>query len=150
MILDNIKRISCSFLTCVSTLPLLIVFAWIVLTMCSSSWDAWVSVDDWILSITSTYSNKSKLWCHETKKIDAGYATGDTSVEVTNIEPSMTPSNSALATGLVTMLWCHVIVSSVCYVTSCSEVPCTYRRSSSACGYVWRRRLETIYYGIPT
>ena len=73
MILDNIKRISLvvhfsySFfrrwlmISCLATLPLLIVFAWIVLTMCSSSWDAWVSVDDWILSITSTYSNKSKL-----------------------------------------------------------------------------------------
>ena len=36
------------------TLPLLIVFAWIVLTICSPSWDAWVAVDDWILSITST------------------------------------------------------------------------------------------------
>ena len=49
-------------------------------------------------------------------KIDAAYVTADTSVVATNIEPSMAPSNSALKNGLVTMLWCYVIVISTCYV----------------------------------
>ena len=72
--------------------------------MCSPSWDAWVAVDDWILSITSTQT-RANYDVHVTrKKIDAGYVTGDTSVEATNIEPSMAPSNSALETGPVTML----------------------------------------------
>jgi hypothetical protein len=37
------------------------------------------------------------------------------SVEATNIEPPMEPSNSALKTGLGAMLWCYVIVISTCY-----------------------------------
>ena len=57
------------------------------------------------------------MMCINPEKIDAGYATDDTSVEATNIEPSMAPSNSALETGLVTMLLCYVIVSSVCCIT---------------------------------
>ena len=55
------------------------------------------------------------MMCMKSEKIDAAYVTDDTSVEATNIEPPMAPSNSALKTGLVTMLWCYVIVISVCY-----------------------------------
>ena len=55
------------------------------------------------------------MMCMKSEKIDAAYVTDDTSVEATNIEPPMAPSNSTLKTGLVTMLWCYVIVISVCY-----------------------------------
>ena len=54
--------------------------------------------------------------CMKSAKIDAAYVTADTSVVATNIEPPMAPSNSALKTGLVIMLWCYVIVISTCYV----------------------------------
>ena len=57
------------------------------------------------------------MMCMKSEKIDAAYVTDDTFVEATNIEPPMAPSNSALKIGLVTMLWCYIIVSSVCYVT---------------------------------
>ena len=57
------------------------------------------------------------MMCMKSEKIDAAYVTDDTSVEAANIEPPMAPSNSALKNGLVTMLWCYIIVSSVCYVT---------------------------------
>ena len=53
----------------------------------------------------------------EIGKNDAAVTTVDTYVITGNTEPPMAPSNSALKNGLVTMLWCYIIVSSVCYVT---------------------------------
>ena len=55
--------------------------------------------------------------CMKSEKIDAAYVTADTSVDATNIEPPMAPSNSALKIGLDRMLWCYVIVISTCYAT---------------------------------
>ena len=57
------------------------------------------------------------MMCMKSEKIDAAITTVDTYVSTGNTEPPMAPSNSALKTGLVTMLWCYVIVISVCYVT---------------------------------
>lgn len=57
------------------------------------------------------------MMCMKSEKIDAAYVTADTSVDATNIEPPMVPLDSALKNGLGSMLWCYVIVISVCYVT---------------------------------
>ena len=51
----------------------------------------------------------------EISKNDAAVTTVDTYVSTGNTEPPMAPSNSALKTGLVTMLWCYVIVISLCF-----------------------------------
>ncbi len=45
-------------------------------------------------------------------KIDAAHVTADTSFDATNIEPPMAPLDSALKTGLDTMLWRHDIIVS--------------------------------------
>jgi hypothetical protein len=55
------------------------------------------------------------MMCMKSEKIDAAYVTADTSVEATKIEPPMVPLDSALKTGLDTMLWCCDIVISTCY-----------------------------------
>ena len=46
--------------------------------------------------------------CQKSAKIDAAYVTADTSFDATNIEPPMAPLDSALKTGLDTVLWRHV------------------------------------------
>ena len=56
------------------------------------------------------------MMCMKSEKIDAAVTTVDAYVSTGNTEPPMAPSNSALKTGLVTMLWCYVIVISVCYI----------------------------------
>ena len=55
--------------------------------------------------------------CQKSAKIDAAYVTADTSFDATNIEPPMAPLDSALKTGLDTMLWCHDIIISTCDAT---------------------------------
>lgn len=55
------------------------------------------------------------MMCMKSEKIDAAITTVDTYVSTGNTEPPMAPSNSELETGLVTMLWCYVIVISLCF-----------------------------------
>ena len=57
------------------------------------------------------------MMCMKSAKIDAAYVTADTSFDATNIEPPMAPLDSALKTGLDTMLWCHDIIISTCDAT---------------------------------
>jgi hypothetical protein len=59
------------------------------------------------------------MMCMKSAKIDAAYVTADTSVAAGNIEPPIAPLDSALKTGLDTMLWC------------CDIVICTVMPSSS-------------------
>jgi len=54
------------------------------------------------------------MMCMKSEKIDAAYVTADTSFDATNIEPPMAPLDSALKTGLDTMLWRHDIIISTC------------------------------------
>ena len=66
-------------------------------------------------SVLHLLRQKQTMMCMKLAKIYAAYVTADTSVDATNIETPMAPSNSALKTGLDTMLWCYVIVVSTCY-----------------------------------
>ena len=54
------------------------------------------------------------MMCMKSEKIDAAYVTADKSVNAWNIEPPMAPLDSALKTGLDTMLWRHDIIISTC------------------------------------
>ena len=73
----------------------------------------------------------------EIGKNDAAVTTVDTYVSTGNTEPPMAPSNSALKTGLVTMLWCYVIVISVCYII----ILLGGAMSAARCDFFWRVRL---------
>ena len=57
------------------------------------------------------------MMCMKSEKIDAAYVTTDKSVGNKNMKPPMAPLDSALKTGLVTILWRCVIVISTCYAT---------------------------------
>ena len=57
------------------------------------------------------------MMCMKSAKIDAACVTADTSFDATKIEPPMAPLDSALKTGLDTMLWCHDIIISTCDAT---------------------------------
>jgi hypothetical protein len=50
--------------------------------------------------------------CQKSAKIDAAYVTADTSFDATNMELPMAPLDSALKTGLDTVLWRHDIIVS--------------------------------------
>ena len=62
--------------------------------------------------------------CQKSAKIDAAYVTADTSFDATNIEPPMAPLDSALKTGLDTVLWRHDISLVHVMPPSSKEVPC--------------------------
>ena len=95
------------------------------------------------------------MMCMKSKKFDAAITTVDTYVSTGNTEPPMAPSNSALKTGLVTMLWCYVVFISVCYVTillggamSAGGMIFLEKSRSSIVGS--KKILRTTMYGIPT
>ena len=73
------------------------------------------------MCVTETFGDPTQeRVCHirsrfqESAKIDAAYVTAETSFDATNIEPPMAPLDSALKTGLDTMLWRHDIIISTC------------------------------------
>ena len=55
------------------------------------------------------------MMCLKIGKIDAAHITANTSVVSLNIEPPIAELDSALKTGLDTMLWRCIIVISSCY-----------------------------------
>ena len=78
---------------------------------------------------------------------DAAVTTVDTYVSTGNTELPIAPLDSALKTGLESMLWCYVIAISTCYVTillggamSAAGVVCfVARQPKKSCGQFLRR-----------
>ena len=83
------------------------------------------------------------MMCMKSAKIDAAYVTADTSFDATNIEPPMGPLDSALKTGLDTMLWRHDIIISTCDATIFQ------RGAMSGCGEVLRTFRLKDFHGRP-